>query len=96
MKGLLWPWIVFEWVGQGLQVGLDRHYGFRKETGKAALRDNFRSSGTHGAAVCTSGWVGLQVGGWVGRVGLVINRHWSASSTSINLPCQHPFGNMSF
>ena len=67
MKGFLWLWILFEWVGQGLQVGLDGHYRFTKETGKAAFRDNLRSSGTHGAAVCK--WVGGFASRWVGWQG---------------------------
>ena len=82
MKGLLWPWIVFEWVGQGLQVGLDRHYGFRKETGKAAFGDNFRSSGTHGAAVCK--WVGGFASRWVGWQG------WSGHQQTFGRPVALP------
>ena len=65
-----------------MQVGLDRHYGFTKETGKAAFGDNFRSSGTHGAAVCK--WVGGFASRWVGWQG------WSGHQQTFGRPVALP------
>ena len=67
LQGFLWSWIVFEWVCQGLQVPL--WVQLREESGEKTFRDSFRPIRSQS--------------GWVGRVGLVIDRLELVSGTSI-------------